>query len=79
MNSSIDMAINELIGQVEIGDVVANRNHELAHTLIDIAGNMAICELPTGERNIWPVADIFDVNRVKRRAIELSTQGNRNN
>lgn len=67
----MNQAIEELQGQVNIGDIVAHRSHKLSYTLIDIINGMAICELPDGTRHTWPISELFDVNKVKNRAIQL--------
>lgn len=66
----INQAIIELSGHAAIGSVVAHRSHEKAHTLIDITNGLALCELPDGTINIFPIAEVFDVNAVKRMAVQ---------
>ena len=68
----IEQAEFELAGQVSVGDIVGHRDHRLAHTLIDIVGDIGICTLPSGEQRMWPVAELFDVNKVRDRAVELA-------
>ena len=67
----MNQSINELSGKASIGAVVAHRSHKLSHTLIDIVNDTAICSLPDGTTNTFPLSGIFDVNKVKSRAIEL--------
>lgn len=67
----MDLAIDELIGKVKIGDIVACRSHKLTHTLVDIVGNIGICSLPDGTVNHFPISELFDVNRMMNRALQL--------
>ena len=81
MNNSklINKAFNELKGDIKIGDIIAHRSHRLAHKLVDIVGNIAVCSLPDGTINKWSVDEIANVNKVKNRAIELAIFSNREN
>ena len=67
----MNQAINELSGKASIGAVVAHRSHKLSHTLTDIVNDIAVCKLPDGTINTFPLSGVFDVNKVKNRAIEL--------
>lgn len=64
----LNEAINKHIGKVAIGDVVAHRSHRLAHTLIDIVGDIGICNLPDGTINQFPVDELFEPNKVRHTA-----------
>lgn len=68
----IEKAIDQLIGQVGIGDTVAHRSHELTHKLVDILGDSGVCALPDGTVNIFPVAELFDANKVKDIAVSMT-------
>lgn len=67
----INQAIGELSGRASIGSIIGHHSHKLSHILIDIVGNIATCKLPNGKTRTFPVSEIFDVNQVQNRAIEL--------
>ena len=67
----INQAINELMGKATVGSIIGHRSDEIAYSLSDIINDTAICILPNGKTKTFPVAEIFDVNMVKNRAIEL--------
>ena len=51
MNQYTRLAINELYGRVDIGDIVGHESHKLSHLLICIANGMAVYRLPDGTIN----------------------------
>ena len=59
-----DEAIEEHIGNVQIGDVVAHQSHKLTHTLIDIVGKIGTCQLPDDTINHFFITELFNVNSV---------------
>ena len=67
-------AISELKGQVNVGDVVGIEGvgDTIAYALVDIVDGMGQCSDPT--RNVtkfYPVSELFDVNAVKQRCIQI--------
>ena len=67
----IRKAIEELQGQVAIGDVVGHPSHRITHYLIAIEDGMGICQLPGGDINRFPLAELFDANAVRARAVKI--------
>jgi len=73
----IEQAIDEFMGQVPVGDIVGHRSHRLSFTLVDVIDDMGICKLPDSEQYMFPLGELFDVNKVKARAVELVVAGTR--
>ena len=62
-------AINQHIGNVKVGDIVACHAHKLTHTLIDIVGSIGVCQLPDGTINHFSIMELFDINAVSTTAL----------
>lgn len=61
-------------GSPEIGSVVGSYSDPLSYRLIDIVGEIAICDLPDGTMKEFPLAEIADVNKVKDLAVSAYLQ-----
>lgn len=58
-------------GPPEIGAIVGSYSDPLAYELIDIVGNIAICDLPDGTVKEFPIEELADVNEVKDLALQM--------
>lgn len=66
----IGQAIEELKGDVDVGDVVGSLDNTISFELVAIEGDTAVMRNNAGTVR-YPVAEIFDVNKVLRRCREL--------
>lgn len=66
-------------GPPEVGATIGSWADELAYRLVDIAGEVAVCDLPDGTVRCFSLAEIADVNKVQDRAIELQQLEHRRN
>ena len=67
----LKQAFDSLKGQVQIGDVVAIFDDEIAYDLIDIVGSIGVCEAPGHSTKHYPVSELANVNLVKAEAVRL--------
>lgn len=68
----INQAISELLGQVQVGDIVAWSGQKIAMTLVNIVNEVGHCKCEGYRDEFISTSRLFDVNKVKDRAVELS-------
>jgi hypothetical protein len=61
-------------GPPEIGQIVGSYRDLLAYRLVDIDGEIAICDLPDGTVKRFLLSEIADVNKVKDLAVSTYLQ-----
>lgn len=54
-----------------VGAIVAKADEELSHELIGFDGDVCVVRGIDGEEKRWPISEVFDVNELKRVAVQI--------